>query len=272
MFDLLRGALNIFSKGDTKMKLTFDDSRMMVAAHRGDSYNFFENTMEAYREAVKVGADMIEIDVRLTKDLVPVLIHDEKVDRTTDSIGYVRDFTYEELNKINAGGKYDFQNIPKLEELLQLIKETGVLLNLELKEYYVEGNEERCDNCIDQCIELIEKYDLADKMVFNSFDAHCLEYVAEKGKGKYMLHGFYPYDRMRNVKRNPDEYLYCACIFDDRVKEHYDYLISKNIEPWIGAGVTKTEHFRECYEYGARLVTTNYTADCFEKLKKIGAR
>ena len=90
--------------------------------------------------------------------------------------------------------------------------------------------------------------------------------------GKYLLHGFYPYSIMSNVKRNPDEYLYCACIFDDRNEAHYQYLVSKGIEPWIGAGVTKTGHLEECFRLGARLVTTNFPADCLKKLEQMGAR
>lgn len=253
------------------MKITFEN-RMMVAAHRGDSYNYYENTMEAYRAAIESGADMLEIDVHLTKDMVPVLIHDHTVDRTTDKKGLVSEMTYEELRQLNAGGKEDQQTIPTLEEFLELISETKILLNLEIKEYYQDGNEERCHFCIKECVKLIEKYGYAEKMVFNCFDAYVLEYIAEKYKGKYMLHGYYPYSIMSNVKRNPDEYLYCACVFDDRQKEYYDYLQSKGIEPWIGAGVTKAGHLKECYELGAKLVTTNFPGDCICKLEHIGAR
>lgn len=253
------------------MKLTFEN-KMMVAGHRGDLYNVHENTMKSFISAIEAGADMIETDVRLTKDMVPVLLHDEKVDRTTDGTGFVKDFTYEELQKLNAGDKTEILRIPKLEELLQLLSERGVLLNLEIKEYYNEENAERCHNCIEQCVELVEKYNLRDKMVFNSFDAHVLEYIAEKYPGRYLLHGFYPYSIMHNVDRNPDEYLYCACVFADRTKEYYDYLISKNIEPWIGAGVTKEASLRESFEMGAKLVTTNFPANCIEKLKRAGAR
>ncbi|MBO5071018.1 MAG: hypothetical protein J6C37_11775 [Roseburia sp.] len=253
------------------MKITFDD-KMMVAAHRGDSYNYYENTMEAFMAAIESGADMIETDVHLTKDGVPVLIHDHTVDRTTDQKGLVSEMTYEELCRLNAGGREEHQTIPVLEELLQLLSEKKILLNLEVKEYYQEGNEERCHDCIDKCVKLIEKYGYADKMVFNSFDAHVLEYIDEKYKGKYMLHGFYPYSIMSNVERNPDEYLYCACIFEDREKQHYDYLQSKGIEPWVGAGVTREGHLKECYELGAKLVTTNFPGNCIYKLEKAGAR
>lgn len=253
------------------MKITFDD-KMMVAAHRGDCYNYYENTMEAFEAAIDSGVEMIETDVHLTKDNVLVLIHDHTVDRTTDGKGLVSDYTYEELLKLNAGRSEDPQKIPTFEEMLKLLAEKNILLNLEIKEYYTEGNEERCDYCIDECVKLIEKYNYAEKMVFNSFDAHVLEYVDEKYNGKYLLHGFYPYYIMKNVKRNPDEYLYCACIFEDGKKEHYEYLQSKGIEPWIGASVTQEGHLKECFEMGAKLITTNFPENCIQKLEKVGAR
>ena len=73
---------------------------------------------------------------------------------------------------------------------------------------------------------------------------------------------------MSNVSINPDEYLYCACIFDDQNKDLYDYLIGKNIEPWIGAGVTQESLLDICAGYGARLITTNNPKDALKKLKR----
>ena len=254
------------------MRTLTKPGKMLVAAHRGDSYNCFENTMDAFRAAAEAGVDMIETDVRMTKDGVLVLMHDADIDRTTDGAGLVADMTYEELTRYNAGGRYVPAGIPTLEEFLQFLSRHEILLNLEIKEYAQEENLERCHQCIDRCVELVEAYHLADRMVFNSFDAHVLEYIDSKWPGRYLLHGFYPYDRMFHVSRNPDEYLYCACVYGDRIPAHYTYLQEKGIEPWIGAGVTKEAHFQECFALGARLVTTNFPADCLKKLERIGAR
>ena len=254
------------------MRTLTKPGKMLVAAHRGDSYNCFENTMDAFLAAVEAGVDMIETDVRMTKDGALVLMHDADIDRTTDGTGLVADMTYEELAQRNAGGRYAPAGIPTLEEFLQFLSGYQILLNLEIKEYAQGENLERCHQCIDRCVELVETYQLADRMVFNSFDAHVLEYIDSKWPGRYLLHGFYPYDRMFNVSRNPDEYLYCACVYGDRIPAHYTYLLEKGIEPWIGAGVTKEAHFQECFALGARLVTTNFPADCLKKLERIGAR
>jgi len=243
----------------------------LVAGHRGDKYNFYENTIPSFELAIANGADMVETDVRVTKDGVLVLMHDENTKRTTGIDAIVGTKTYEELKQFNAGDKNNFCAIPTLEELLVLVKDKGIMLNLEIKEYYSETNKDRCEFCIDESVKLVEKYGLADKMVFNSFDAYVLEYIHKKYNGKYMLHGFYPYSIMKNVVMDPDEYLYCACIFDDNKKEHYDYLASKGIEPWIGAGVTVKEHLALCLENGARLITTDNPADAIKKLKELKA-
>ena len=248
------------------MTLTFD-GRMAIAAHRGDSYNYYENTMTAFVKSIEAGADMIETDVRLTADGVLVLMHDETVDRTTNGKGRVDKMTYEELKTLNAGDTLAKEEIPTLEMLLDLASKNDITLNIEIKEYWNEGNEERCVKCIEDTLRMVEKYNMESRIVVNSFDAWVLEYVYKKYGKKYLLHGFYPYNIMGNVSMNPDEYLYCACIFDNENKELYDYLISKNIEPWIGASVTKKSNLDTCLSYGARLITTNNPADIKNKLK-----
>lgn len=253
------------------MKLTHE-GRMMVAAHRGDRANCPENTMEAFCSVLAAGVDMIETDVHMTCDGELVLIHDKTVDRTTDGTGLVCQMTYARLLELNAGTPQQPARIPRAEELLELLTGTGVTLNLEIKEYCDPGNEARSRECVERCVALIEKYRFADKMIFNSFDAAVLEYIDATYPGRYRLHGFYPYSRMYRVKRNPDEYLFCACLKENRNPNHYAYLRARGIESWIGDSVVEQEHLEECFRLGARLVTTNLPGDCLEKLKRIGAR
>ncbi len=250
------------------MSLTFKD-RMAVAGHRGDSYNYYENTISAFKGAILSGCDMIETDVRLSSDLVPVLIHDDTVNRTTNGQGRVENMTFFELCNLNAGDTQNYEQIPTLDELFLLVKDTNITLNLEIKEYYSKENEQRCIDCIEKTIELIEKYNMTDRCLINSFDAWVLEYVYNKYGKKYALHGFYPYEIMGNVKVNPDEYLYCACIFDNENKALYDYLIDKGIEPWVGASITQKSRLKTCLSYGAKLITTNNPKDIINKLEEI---
>ena len=83
------------------MELNFP-YKMMVAGHKGNCVKKCENTMPAFRAGVADKSDMIECDVRLTKDLVPILMHDETLDRTTLGTGKVCEMTYEEILKVNA--------------------------------------------------------------------------------------------------------------------------------------------------------------------------
>ena len=108
---------------------------MIKLAHRGYSEKYPENTMIAFVEAIEGNFDGIETDVHLTKDNRLVLIHDEKINRTSNGKGYVKDLTYDELCKYNFN--YHFkeykEKIPLLEELLDYCKNRETILNLEIK-------------------------------------------------------------------------------------------------------------------------------------------
>jgi len=108
--------------------------RPLVIAHRGDSASAPENTLRAIGQAFDRGADLVEIDVRLTKDEKVVLMHDDTVDRTTDGTGKVAEMTLEELRALNASwpknekfADVDAEPVPTLEEALQLAKGRGML-------------------------------------------------------------------------------------------------------------------------------------------------
>jgi len=109
-----------------------------VVAHRGDSANYPENTLLAFRKALEIGVEMIEFDVHLTADDALVLIHDSAVDRTTDGTGSVRELSLAQIKALDTGvGKYQRsagERIPTLEEALAEIPMT-VRLNVHLKAY-----------------------------------------------------------------------------------------------------------------------------------------
>ena len=253
------------------MRLTVDN-RMTVAGHRGDSYNYYENTMTAFKEAYTSGADMIETDVRLTKDGALVLMHDDTVNRTTDGRGKVSELTLEDIKKLNAGDKLDVERVPTFLEFIEWISNTSLTVNIEIKEYFLDGNNLRAEECIDKVISLVEEFGLTDRILINSFDAAVLEYVYKKYGKKYKLHGFYPYREMFNVIVDPTEYLYCACIWEIDNKEYYDFLSRNGIEAWVGASITKKSILQICWENGAKLITTNNPADVIEKLKGLGQK
>lgn len=109
----------------------------MLIAHRGFSGRYPENTLRAFREALKLPVDGIELDVRSTHDGVLVVIHDETVDRTTFGSGRVSELTWDELQQLDAGAwkgeGFVGERIPRLEEVLGLVNGQTVL-HLEIKQ------------------------------------------------------------------------------------------------------------------------------------------
>lgn len=120
----------------------------------------------------------IELDIQLTKDGEIVVIHDERVDRTTESIGFVRDYTLAELKKLHIYADVNpSQQIPTIDEVFDLIGsrlKTGMKLNIELKNsvYPYPGMEEKI-------IELVHKRGLEKSIVYSSFYAKSLEKIRE---------------------------------------------------------------------------------------------
>ena len=104
---------------------------VVFVAHRGGIVpGYPENTMAAYRQAIKFGAEVLEIDLRGTKDGHVVIIHDKYLDRTTNGKGMVLSHTLAQLKKLDAGGG---EKIPTYEEVLKLVSGTGVKLLLDIK-------------------------------------------------------------------------------------------------------------------------------------------
>ena len=151
---------------------------MKVMAHRGYSGKYPENTMLAFQKAVEVGCDGIELDVQLTRDGVLVIIHDERIDRTTDGTGSVKDYTYEELKKFNAavnfGNVTEFQPIPTFEEYCAWIAETNIETNIEIKTccYYYEDIEKKT-------LDMVHKYGLEKRVLYSSFNHMSLVKIKE---------------------------------------------------------------------------------------------
>ena len=85
----------------------FQSPRPLVFAHRGGARLAPENTIAALDHGLALGADGLEIDVQLSADGVPVVIHDKTLDRTTDRVGAVHDLTADELARVDAGYRFE---------------------------------------------------------------------------------------------------------------------------------------------------------------------
>lgn len=138
-----------------------------ITAHRGASIDYPENTMAAFKGAVKDKADWIEIDVRPTIDGKYVIHHDETVYRITGRHGVVSDMTYNELCTLDCGSffdsKYSKERMPLLEDVIKFAKKNNTKLVIELKNNHEEINYYEKD-----IVKLIHKYNFVDSCIVES--------------------------------------------------------------------------------------------------------
>lgn len=133
-------------------------------AHRGASAYAPENTMEAFRLGVQMGANGIETDVRCTKDGILVLFHDESLDRVTNASGKLSSYTFEELRQFDVCFEEQKAKIPTLEAFLQAFSETDLQFAVELKQDFTEA----------AIIDLLRRYGVAERTTLTSFKMNCL--------------------------------------------------------------------------------------------------
>ncbi len=146
-----------------------------IFAHRGASGYAPENTLEAFLLAIRQNADGIELDVQLTKDGEVVVIHDETIDRVSDHQGYVKDFTLKELKQFSFSNQmkgYKDTKIPTLREVLELVKPTNLVINIELKTgvYWYPDIEEKT-------IAIVKEYGMQDRIIYSSFNHYSIQKI-----------------------------------------------------------------------------------------------
>ncbi len=168
----------------------------LAIGHRGAAGHMPENTMVSFEKALELGADAIEFDVALCLDGVPVIIHDDTLERTTDSVGLVADRGSDEVRALDAGSwRGHPARVPTLEEVLVGLGDR-TLLNLEIKE-----SPRRAD-LVDACARMVDDGGLVASTVFSSFDLDALR----------LLRRLLPEARIGVlcVPRNLEEALSCA--------------------------------------------------------------
>jgi len=150
---------------------------MKFWAHRGCSQRYPENTQTSFEKAMALhNLTGIETDIQLTRDGTLVIIHDERVDRTTEGIGFVKDYSLRELQSLHiAAGAGKSERILTAEELLDLLKPRlaeGLLLNIELKNSNIpyEGMEEKM-------LDLAAKKGVEGSIIYSTFYPRSLEKI-----------------------------------------------------------------------------------------------
>jgi len=268
------------------MKWTSKD-KIILAAHRGDKEFCPENTMPAFERAIKLGCDAIETDIHQTSDGYMIIMHDHDVDRTTNGTGKICEKTLAEMRTLDAGVKFseEFKGtlVPTLDEFLDLCEPYhDLLLNLELKDYPAVEGDAIAFSSVDKVIAAVEKRNMQDRVMINSFSCQVLEYCHEKYPS-YPLHGFFPIHRMSGVTYNPYEYLTYACLFSGSLvngkltrspdpvspKEDFEYLDKNGVYTCVCFPKDTEELMQRAVDLGVLMFTSNNPETALAILKKI---
>ena len=133
---------------------------MKILGHRGAAGTTPENTLPSFAKGLEYGVDGFEFDVQLTRDNEVVICHDERVDRTSDGVGWIKDFSLKELKQLNFGVEFGmFAAIPTFTELLEMLKGRSLILNVEIKTGLI-----KYPGIVGRVADLLEKYPLTDEM------------------------------------------------------------------------------------------------------------
>lgn len=228
-----------------------------VIAHRGVPFLAPENTMAGFEKALELGADGIELDVHLTKDNEVVVCHDERVDRTTNGSGFIKDFTLAELRQLDAGAWYDDQfagqRIPTLSEVFRLVAGSSVFVNIELKNGIIEY-----PGLAAKVMELVYEYSMTDRVLISSFNHYSLIEVREMEPSVptgilYVAGIFRPWQYAGTVKAKALHPIYHSVSQDivDKAKE-----AGLCINPWT---VDEREALERMIKLGVSGIITNRT-------------
>lgn len=151
---------------------------VMISAHRGSHLDFPENSLAAIRDAIQIGVDFAEIDIRFTKDKHLVLMHDKNIDRTTNGKGLVSDFTFDEIRKFRLKQKDSLTQeiIPTLEEALSTAK-GKIILDLDIKQ----------DECLDSIIALVQRTGSEKNCLFFVYEPPLAKMIKSKNESFQLL-------------------------------------------------------------------------------------
>lgn len=160
----------------------FNDNQdgFVLIAHRGASAYAPENTLSAVRRAMEMRAEMVEVDVLLSKDGIPILLHDPSLNRTSSGQGLVTDYTLQELKLLDAGSwfssEYAGETLPTVEELLALVK-GKISVNLEIKTQALTDSLE--GGIVQKVVDLVRKHDMRGYVIISSFDPRAIRQLKE---------------------------------------------------------------------------------------------
>lgn len=139
---------------------------MKILGHRGAAGTSPENTLPSFARGLELGVDGFEFDVQLTRDNEVVICHDERVDRTSSGIGWIKDYSLKELKQLNFGVEFGMvAAIPTLTDLLEMLQGRSLILNVELKTGLI-----KYPGIVSRVVDLLEKYQVTEQSIISSFE------------------------------------------------------------------------------------------------------
>lgn len=186
----------------------------LVLGHRGASAYAPENTLAAFELAARHGADGIEFDVQLTADGWPVVIHDSRVDRTTNGCGQVPKLSLAELRSLDAG---DGQVVPTLDEVFEQLGQRFLLLNVEIKRSGL-----RSRGIEATVADRIRVYHLEDRTIVSSFSPRSLWLARRHLSSQTPV----------ALIRAPGWLKYCYWLFDGEADHPHHSMVNEKYMVW----------------------------------------
>lgn len=226
---------------------------IIVEGHRGYRAKYPENTLASYRAAMELGVDAIEFDIWLTKDCVPVILHDGSTERITGVKAHVNDLTLKEVKQLDAGSykgaEFAGEQIPTLQETLALMRSTrpnDLRLGVEIKDFREET--------VDKTVALLKEYGYFDTCWFYAFNARIIKYIKMVYGGRTMG---YPDFQMGEFEADSYSYYDELGLNMKLVRsELFPFYAQKGFPLHCYCADTE-EDVRLCIEKGASLITAN---------------
>lgn len=252
-------------------------NKIAVSAHQGDIKNCPSNTISAYRSAVEIGCDMLEVDIHMTSDGELVMIHDHELDNVTNGTGLVRERTFEYVRSLDTGiGKYEKfkgEKIPTLREFLEFCKEyPNLLIDVELKDFPNHSGEFAFESAR-KSLEMLDEYGMFDRIVFNTTsDARneINEWIHEKYGNRVLLHAygqFFSGDTHNDVPLYDSSY--CTFIYRN-LPDRYEKAKEYGIEAWTCFREDTPESVDIAVANGAKVILANDAGFVLSHLRSRG--
>lgn len=240
------------------------ERKIYVEGHRGYCAKYPENTLISYEKAIELGVDCFEFDIWLSKDKVPVLMHDGNAKRTAGVDKHLRDMTLDEIKELDPAyrGKFGDEfvgkvKVPTFYELLDLVKEKNpnMKLGVEIKEYTEET--------VDIAVAALKEYGFFENCWFYAFNGRIIRYLKEKYGARTMG---YPDFQMKE---------FCGYEWYDEIGLGMNIVKSEILPIYAAKGLPMhmycadtEDDVRFCIEKGADLITANDPVPLLEVLKK----